>query len=47
MTQALLLLTGLGLVGCASVGAGTVTRDRFDYTAHPCIFAAAESINVR
>ena len=32
MTQTLLLLTVLGLVGCASVGPGTVTRDRFDYT---------------
>jgi hypothetical protein len=32
MTQALLLLTVLGLVGCASVGPATVTRDRFDYT---------------
>jgi uncharacterized protein YceK len=32
MTQALLLLTMLGLAGCASVGPATVTRDRFDYT---------------
>jgi hypothetical protein len=32
MTQALLLLTVLGLAGCASIGPGTVTRDRFDYT---------------
>ena len=32
MTQALLLLVVLGLAGCASVGPGTVTRDRFDYT---------------
>jgi hypothetical protein len=32
MKQALLLLTTLGLVGCASIGPGTVTRDRIDYT---------------
>ena len=32
MQQALLLLTVLGLAGCASIGPGTVTRDRFDYT---------------
>jgi hypothetical protein len=32
MTQALLLLTVLGLAGCASVGPATVMRDRFDYT---------------
>jgi hypothetical protein len=38
MTQALLLLTVLGMAGCASIGPGTVTRDRFDYTA-----AVAES----
>src|SRR5262245_832581 len=30
--QALLFLTVLGIVGCASIGPGTVTRDRFDYT---------------
>ncbi len=34
----LLLLTLLGVAGCASVGPGAVTRDRFDYTA-----AVAES----
>src|SRR5215813_6973796 len=38
MKQALLLLTVLGIVGCASIGPGTVTRDRFDYTS-----AVAES----
>ena len=38
MTQALVLLTGLGLAGCASVGPGAVTLDSFDYTA-----AVAES----
>jgi hypothetical protein len=38
MQQALLLLTVLGMAGCASIGPGTVTRDRFDYTA-----AVAES----
>jgi hypothetical protein len=38
MIQALLLLTVLGMAGCASIGPGTVTRDRFDYTA-----AVAES----
>jgi hypothetical protein len=38
MTQALLLVAVLGLAGCTSVGPGTATRDRFDYTA-----AVAES----
>ena len=38
MKQALLLLTVLSLAGCASIGPGTVTRDRFDYTS-----AVAES----
>ena len=38
MKQALLLLIVLGLAGCASIGPGTVTRDRFDYTS-----AVAES----
>jgi hypothetical protein len=32
MKQTLLLLTVLGIVGCASIGPSTVTRDRFDYT---------------
>src|SRR5262245_46671711 len=32
MKQALLLLTVLGMAGCASIGPRTVTRDRFDYT---------------
>ena len=32
MKRALLLVTALGVVGCASIGPGTVTRDRFDYT---------------
>jgi hypothetical protein len=30
--RALLLLTVLAMVGCGSIGPGTVTRDRFDYT---------------
>jgi hypothetical protein len=33
MPQALLLLLVCGIAGCASIGPGTVTRDRFDYTA--------------
>src|SRR4029434_7666905 len=33
MQQALLLLVVFGIAGCASIGPGTVTRDRFDYTA--------------
>jgi hypothetical protein len=33
MQQALLLLIVFGIAGCASIGPGTVTRDRFDYTA--------------
>jgi hypothetical protein len=33
MQQALLLLIVFGIMGCASIGPGTVTRDRFDYTA--------------
>ena len=32
MQQALLLLVVFGMAGCASIGPGTVTRDRFDYT---------------
>ena len=32
MQQALLLLIVFGMAGCASIGPGTVTRDRFDYT---------------
>jgi hypothetical protein len=32
MKPALLLVTLLGVAGCASIGPGTVTRDRFDYT---------------
>jgi hypothetical protein len=38
MTQTLLLLIVLGLAGCVSIGPGTVTRDRFDYSS-----AVAES----
>jgi hypothetical protein len=38
MKRALLLVTALGVVGCASIGPGTVARDRFDYTS-----AVAES----
>jgi hypothetical protein len=30
--QACLLLAALGMTGCASIGPGTVARDRFDYT---------------
>jgi hypothetical protein len=30
--RAWLLLLALGVAGCASIGPGTVTRDRFDYT---------------
>ena len=37
-TQTLLLLIVLGLAGCGSIGPGTVTRDRFDYSS-----AVAES----
>ena len=33
MTQAILLLAVLAMAGCASMGPGAVTRDRFDYTA--------------
>lgn len=33
MTQAVLLLAVLAMAGCASMGPGAVTRDRFDYTA--------------
>jgi hypothetical protein len=40
MTQALLLLTMLGMAGYTSIGPRTVTRDRFDYTG-----AGAESGN--
>jgi hypothetical protein len=32
MKRALLLVTTLGVVGCASIGPGAVARDRFDYT---------------
>jgi hypothetical protein len=38
MQGALLLLVVFGIAGCAGIGPGTVTRDRFDYTA-----AVAES----
>ena len=38
MRQAVLLLAVLAMVGCSSIGPGSVTRDRFDYTA-----AVAES----
>ena len=38
MRQVLLLLTVLAMAGCSSIGPGSVTRDRFDYTA-----AVAES----
>ena len=38
MQQALLLLIVCGIAGCASIGPGTATRDRFDYTS-----AVAES----
>ena len=38
MTRAPLLLAAVVMAGCASVGPGTVTRDRFDYTS-----AVAES----
>jgi hypothetical protein len=38
MQQALLLLIVFGITGCASIGPGTVTRDRFDYAS-----AVAES----
>jgi hypothetical protein len=30
--QACLLVLALGVTGCGSIGPGTVTRDRFDYT---------------
>src|SRR3990172_13183309 len=33
MTQAVLLLAVLAMAGCASMGPGAVTRDRFDSTA--------------
>jgi hypothetical protein len=32
MTRAILLLAVVAMSGCASMGPGTVTRDRFDYT---------------
>jgi uncharacterized protein YceK len=32
MQQALLLLIVFGITGCASIGPGTMTRDRFDYS---------------
>ena len=38
MQQALLLLIVFGITGCASIGPGTMTRDRFDYSS-----AVAES----
>ena len=38
MQQVLLLLIVFGIAGCTSIGPGTVTRDRFDYTS-----AVAES----
>jgi hypothetical protein len=38
MVRQVLLLVVFGIAGCASIGPGTVTRDRFDYTA-----AVAES----
>jgi hypothetical protein len=38
MRRALVFVIALGVVGCASIGPGTVARDRFDYTS-----AVAES----
>jgi hypothetical protein len=32
VSQTVRLLAALGMAGCASIGPGTVTRDRFDYT---------------
>jgi hypothetical protein len=32
MSRTVRLLAALGIAGCASIGPGTVTRDRFDYT---------------